>query len=140
MSADFIDSNVFLYLFDDTGDRKFRIATTLVTTAVANGSAVISYQVVQETLNVLTSEIPAPVRPEHARRFLVEVLGPLWRVMPSRELYEKGLAVRERYGYAFYDSMIIAAALGAGCSRLYSEDLQHGQQIEGLTITNPFAD
>ena len=38
----------------------------------------------------------------------------------------------------FYDSLIVAAALEAGCTRLLSEDLQHGQQIEGLTIENPF--
>jgi predicted nucleic acid-binding protein len=38
----------------------------------------------------------------------------------------------------FFDSLIIAAALSAGCDRLYSEDLQHGQLIEGLTIVNPF--
>ena len=37
-----------------------------------------------------------------------------------------------------YDSLIVAAALDAGCKTLYSEDLQHGQQIEGVTVTNPF--
>ena len=40
--------------------------------------------------------------------------------------------------FVLYDALIVAAALEAGCTRLYSEDLQHGQQIEGLTIENPF--
>ena len=46
--------------------------------------------------------------------------------------------LQTRYRLSFYDSLIVAAALDAGCKILYSEDLQHGQQIEGVTITNPF--
>ena len=66
------------------------------------------------------------------------MLAPLWTVNPSRELYERGLALRDRYGFSFYDSMIVAGALEAGCVRLYSEDLQHGQRIQSLTIEDPF--
>ncbi len=71
--------------------------------------------------------------------FIDTFLVPLWRVMPSRVLYQRTLAVHERYRYSFYDSLIIAAALEAGCTRLLTEDMQDGQRIEGLTITNPFA-
>jgi predicted nucleic acid-binding protein len=42
------------------------------------------------------------------------------------------------YTYGFCDVLIIAAALDAGCTRLYSEALQHGQRIESLVIENPF--
>ena len=45
---------------------------------------------------------------------------------------------QSRYGFGFYDSLIVAAALDAGCKTLYSEDLQHGQRVEGVTIINPF--
>ena len=48
------------------------------------------------------------------------------------------VSLQGRYGYSFYDSLIIAAALEVGCTRLYSEDLQHDQRIHGLTIVNPF--
>jgi predicted nucleic acid-binding protein len=48
--------------------------------------------------------------------------------------------VKERYRFSFYDSLIIAAALEAGCNTLYSEDLQHNQKVEWLTIINPFND
>ncbi len=45
----------------------------------------------------------------------------------------------DRYGYSFYDSLIVAAALESGCSILYSEDMQSGQLIDGtLTIRSPF--
>ncbi|WP_252263399.1 hypothetical protein [Paracidobacterium acidisoli] len=41
-------------------------------------------------------------------------------------------------GYQIYDALVIAAALEAGCTTLYSEDMQDGQKIDGLTIRNPF--
>ena len=57
---------------------------------------------------------------------------------PSQGLYHRALDIQARYRYGFYDALIIAAALDAGCTRLYSEDLQHGQRIDGLIIENPF--
>ena len=53
-------------------------------------------------------------------------------------LYRHAIDIRFRYGYRFYDSMIIAAALELNCRILYTEDLQHGQKIGQLTIENPF--
>jgi len=66
------------------------------------------------------------------------VLAPLFRIPASIRLYHRCLDVQARYGYAFYDALIVAAALDAGCALLYSEDLQDGQRIDGLTIENPF--
>jgi len=54
------------------------------------------------------------------------------------ETHELGLELAERYRYSVYDSMILAAALRARCSILFSENFQHGQTLEGLTIRNPF--
>ncbi|MDZ4859318.1 MAG: PIN domain-containing protein [Candidatus Hydrogenedentes bacterium] len=139
MSVEFIDSNVFIYLFDETAPEKQRAAEELILPSLESGSACISFQVVQETLNVVTRKLRAPMPPADARRFLDSVLIPLWRVMPTQALYHRALDLRTRYQYGFYDALIIAAALEAGCSILYSEDLQHGQRIEGLTIKNPFA-
>ena len=53
--------------------------------------------------------------------------------------HETALRLAERYGFRIYDALIVAAALEAGCTTLFSEDLQDGQVIEGLTIRNPFA-
>ncbi len=140
MNGEFIDTNVFIYLFDETNDRKRTIADRIVKTALETRTARISHQVVQETLNVVTRKLPSPMTAENAQRFLVQVLAPLWQIMPNIALYRRGLDVQARYGFSFYDSLIIAAALESGCTRLYSEDLQHGQKIEGLTIENPFKD
>jgi len=55
------------------------------------------------------------------------------------ETFDIGITISRRYGYQHYDSMIIAAALQAGCERLYSEDMQHRQIIDKkLQIVNPF--
>jgi predicted nucleic acid-binding protein len=140
MSGEFIDTNVFVYLFDETDDRERNIADRLVRTSLKTGRASISYQVVQETLNVLTRKLTSPMPAEGAKRFLEQVLVPLWRVMPTPELYRRGLDIQTRFRFSFYDALIVAAALESGCKRLYSEDLQHGQRIDHLTIANPFQD
>ena len=137
MSVDnFLDTNIFVYLFDETAPGKRQCSDTLVQRSVGDGNGCISYQVVQETINVVTRKLNAT--PEQARQLLDDVLMPLWRVNPTRTLYRRGLDLRERYGFTYYDSLIVAAALGAGCKTLYSEDLQHGQRIEGLVIVDPF--
>lgn len=140
MSVEFIDSNVFVYLFDETDDRKREAAERIVDSALQTHNASISFQVVQETLNVVTRKLPTPMTAEDAGRFLEQVLAPLWRGSPSLALYRRALDLQARYRYSFYDSLIVAAALDAGCSRLYSEDLHDGQRIEGLTIENPFVE
>jgi len=138
MSADFIDSNVFVYLFDETDPAKRQTAEELIRVGLETGAAAISFQVIQETLNVITRKFETPANLDEARRLMDEVLVPLWSVMPSQGLYHRALDIHVRYRFSFYDALIIASALAAGCTRLYSEDLQHGQQIEGLTIANPF--
>ena len=138
MSGDFIDSNIFVYLFDETDEHKRGTAAGIVESGLQTNSASISFQVVQETLNVLTRKLATPMTVEGAKRFLENILVPLWRVSPSSTLYYQALDVQARYRYSFYDSLIVAAALDAGCDRLYSEDMQSGQRIEGLKIENPF--
>jgi predicted nucleic acid-binding protein len=138
MSVDFFDSNVFIYFFDSTDPRRQQIATQLVEKAIEAGTGCISFQVVQETLRVITGKLPRPATSDQAVLFMAHSLQPLWRVMPSAALYEKALQLRARWKLSFYDSLIVAAALEAGCKRLLSEDLQHGQRIEGLRIENPF--
>lgn len=139
MSAvDFLDSNVVVYAFDAAGGEKSTIANHIINAALRQGSAIISFQVVQETLHVIGRKFNRVANPQDRRVALAQVLTPLWRIHPSPALYAHGLDVQERYGLSFYDSLIVAAALEGGCTRLLSEDMQHGQQIEGLRIENPF--
>lgn len=134
----FLDTNILVYHLDDADPSKHQVAERLVRSALDTGNACISFQVVQECLNVGLRKAQVPLDVDTARRYLDTVLMPLWRVMPSDRLYHRGIELQERYGYGFYDSLIIAAAQQTGCTRLFSEDLQNGRVIDGLTITNPF--
>lgn len=138
MSVDFLDSNVFVYLVDETDAAKHAVARALVDAALTHASGVISFQVVQETLHVLTRKLKVVASAEDAAFFMQQALQPLWRVLPSPALYAQALQIQQDQGFAFYDSLIVAAALEAGCKRLLSEDLQHGQRIGKLRIENPF--
>jgi len=54
------------------------------------------------------------------------------------EIHDEALRIAQRYGYHIYDSLVLAAAVQAGCNVLYSEDMQDGQKIGSVTIKNPF--
>ena len=137
MSADnFLDTNLFIYMFDETAPDKSSDARRIVRQSIEDGSGCISYQVVQETLNVFTRKLGDT--PEQARRLLDDLLMPLWQVNPTGALYRRSLDLQARYRFSYYDSLIVAAALDAGCKTLFSENLQHGQDIEGLTVIDPF--
>jgi len=71
-------------------------------------------------------------------RYLDASLAPLLWVHPSIPLYQHCLEIQSRYRFSVYDSLIIAAALEAGCNTLYCEDLQHDQVIAGLRVENSF--
>ncbi len=139
MSAEsFIDTNLFIYQLEGSDERKAGIADAIIREGIGTGKACISFQVVQECLNTVLRKAEIPLTAEQARRYLDAVLTPLFRVSPNVSLYRNALALQGRYRYGFYDSLIIAAALSAGCTRLWSEDLQHGQRIGELVIENPF--
>lgn len=134
----FIDTNVFIYPLEKADARRFMIADTIIREAIATGSACTSFQVVQECLNTMLRKASIPLDTAGMRDYLDIVLLPLVRVPASADLYRRSLEVRERYGFSFYDALIVATALEAGCTRLWSEDLQHGQRIGVLQVENPF--
>lgn len=139
MNGDFfLDTNIVVYTFDHTQTDKQNIARQLIKNALASDAGIISFQVVQEFLNVATRKFSMPLTASNASRYLREVLEPLCKVYPTIPLYDHALALQNRWHYSFYDSLIIAAALYANCKTLYSEDLHHQQVIESLTILNPF--
>lgn len=132
----FFDTNIIIYLFDHTAPDKQAQAQMLITQALQQNNGCISHQVVQETLNVILRKLNFAT--EDASRLLNRVLIPLWQIRPAPDLYHHSISIQDRYQFSFYDALIIAAALEAGCKKLYSEDLQHGQRIERLRILNPF--
>ena len=134
----FLDTNVFVHCFDRQDRRKQKRAESLVGQALEDHLAIISTQVVQEFLNVATNKFVRPMNRSESRAYLETVLSPLCEVFPTIALYHEALNLQADTDYSFYDSLIIAAALEARCSLLYSEDLHDGQVIRELKIVNPF--
>lgn len=133
MPGDFIDTNVLAYAASaDT--RKADIAERLI----ANGGA-ISVQVLNELANVARRKMELSW---DETRSLLATLRSLLTVHPlTVEVHQSGIDLAERYGFSLYDGMIVAAAVHAGCDRLWSEDMHHGMVIDrSLTIANPFRD
>lgn len=139
MSAEsFLDTNLFVYQLMAEDEAKAKTAGKLIRKGIQTGRSCVSFQVVQECLNVIARHAEIALTAEQAKRYLDTSLKPLWRIYPSASLYQRALDIQAFHRFSFYDSLIIAAAQEAGCKVLYSEDLQHGQQIDSLTIRNPF--
>ena len=131
MSADFADTNVVLYLLDD--GRKADRAEAILAQRPR-----ISVQVLNEAM--VNCRRKAGLTWDETGAFLagIRALCPVEDV--TLETHDVGRALAERYGLSVYDAMIVAAALLAGCTTLWSEDMQDGLLVEGrLRIANPFA-
>jgi predicted nucleic acid-binding protein len=127
----FFDTTILIYAVSE-GDARAAVAEGLL---AAGGD--ISVQVLNEfaavarrKLSMSWQEIGEALG---AVRALCEPPAPL-----TVEMHDFALRIAERHGYNIYDALILAAALGAGCDLLYSEDMQDGQTIDALTIRNPF--
>lgn len=136
----FIDTNIIVYSFDGTAPEKRARSRSIIQDALSGGNGVISFQVVQEFLNVATRKFAKPMQPDDAREYLDAVLLPLCEVFPNHAFYQGALDIQERTRYSLYDAMILQAALDARCRVLYSEDLQDGFKFLDLTVKNPFSD
>jgi predicted nucleic acid-binding protein len=135
----FLDTNIFIYQLEKLDETKFNIARRLIAEGMVEQSAKISFQVVQECINIALRKAEIKLSHQDIKAYMENVLMPLCQVIPNKELYAHAIDLQARYQYGFYDSLIIAAALEAGCNVLYTEDLQDGQVIDGLVIKDPFA-
>ncbi len=126
----FYDTNVPLYLLTADDARAQRAEDLLA------GGGVISVQVLNEFVAVARRKHRAPwMRVTDT----LEALRQVCRVEPlTVPVHERALVLAQRVGLPVYDAMIAASAIAAGCRTLYSEDFQHGQVLDGLTILNPF--
>jgi predicted nucleic acid-binding protein len=126
----FFDSNILIYAYSTHVKRARAVS-------LAAGGGVISAQVLNEFTNVL--------RNKQKQEWLI-IEGALASVrlrfpdiVPlTADTHAAALALARDHGFSFYDALIVAAAIEAGCDTLWSEDIQDGRVIGGLTIRNPF--
>lgn len=133
----FVDTNVLIYAYDLDAGRKHDVASALVRDLWQQQRGVVSTQVLQEFYVNVTRKIPTPLPRPQARGLLQSYLA--WQVQlidPQTVLFASEL--EERHTLAFWDAMIVAAAVHAGAERIATEDLNHGQKLEGVRIENPF--
>ena len=136
-AAEFLDTNVLVYAFDDREPRKQSIARGYVQRAVA-GEFVISLQVLAELTATLLHKFAKPATAETAVRIL-DALSPIRVVQVDKDIVRRAVQANSHYGIHFYDGMIVAEAERAGCARIWSEDLNTGQEYFGIRVENPFA-
>ena len=134
----FLDTNIFVYSFDENAPKKSARASELIREAIRSHNGIVSYQVVQEFLNVALRRFIHPMTAAEAQQYLATTLRPLMAVNPSAALYVEALRLASTYSLSWYDSLIVGAAIEGGADVLYTEDLQHGQEIGTLRIQNPF--
>jgi predicted nucleic acid-binding protein len=134
----FLDTNIFVYSFDQSASAKSRKAAQLIREALTTQKGVISYQVMQEFFNVALKRFSQPMQAADAGQYLSTVFRPLLAVHSSQALYAEALFLHAQSGLSWYDSLIVSAAIQARCEILFSEDLQHGQRFGALQVRNPF--
>ncbi|MGC1463336.1 MAG: PIN domain-containing protein [Terracidiphilus sp.] len=134
----FLDTNIFVYSFDQSAPVKAQIAARLLREALTTQKGVINYQVVQEFFNVALRRFSQPMSAMDAEQYLRMVFQPLLAVHSSQALYVEALHLQAQSRLSWYDSLIVSSAIQAHCDLLYTEDLQHGQRFGGLRVMNPF--
>jgi predicted nucleic acid-binding protein len=134
----FLDTNIIVYAFAQSFPEKARIARRLITDGAADKQAIISYQVVQEFINVALRGFRVTIARSDLESFVLKALFPMMAISSSPSLLIEALRLHSEKQLAWYDSLIVAAAIQGNCSILYSEDMQHGMRFGGLVVQNPF--
>ena len=133
----FFDTNILIYASDRSEPEKQARARRLLKNAIENETGVVSTQVLSEFLTVVTRRIQQPLSIEEAEH-VIEQIAILPVVGVDLALVRQAIGTCRRYRIAYWDSLIIAAAERAGCTRIVSEDLNPGQSYHGLVVVNPF--
>ncbi len=133
----FFDTNVLAYGFDKSAPEKQKIAQELVREWLPSRKMVISTQVLQELFVVLTRRLKPGLPPEKACK-IIEDFSKIEISLIETKTILKAIDISQKHKISFRDALIVSSALEAGCRVLFTEDLNHGQKIEGVKIVNPF--
>lgn len=128
----FLDTNILIYALNNSGPKTF------IAEALLFDGCTIGVQSLNELVSVASRKLRKPWLD------ILSWLTVIYKLCPppvplTQAVHYCGLHIAQAHGYHIYDSMLLAAALESGCTVFYSEDLQDGHVIDGLTIRNPFA-
>lgn len=132
----FVDTNVFIYARDDRFPEKQETARRWLAMLAARNLIVVSPQVLGE-IHAVVLRGKLRLEPEEARRTTLALEA--WSLgVTDLELIADAWSLHQQTRFQWWDCVILGAAIRTGCRFLLSEDYQHGREVEGTTIVNPF--
>jgi len=133
----FVDTNILIYAHDLDAGQKNRISVIVLRDLWEKRTGIVSTQVLQEFYLNVTRKIANPLSKSQARGIIESYL--VWPVeLNDAQTVLAASEIEERHRLSFWDAMIVAAACKAKAEKILTEDLNHGQKIEGIRIENPF--
>lgn len=133
----FVDTNVLVYTRDRTEPLKHERALAWVAALWEFRAGRLSWQVLQEYYVTVTRKLDPPRTPTEAREDVSSLVA--WRPIPvGLPTIDAAWGIEERFGLSWWDALIVAAARLGACDYLLSEDLQAGQNLDGVTVVSPF--
>jgi predicted nucleic acid-binding protein len=133
----FVDTNVLVYAHDDSAGSKRDQARALVEQLWGSRDGCLSVQVLQEFFVTVTRKITKPVDAETAKAIVAD-LSRWYLHVPAADDVLAAIGIHQSTGISFWDAMIVRSAAEIGCTVLYSEDLNAGQEYSGVRVENPF--
>ena len=134
----FVDTNVFVYLHDDSAPAKKLRANDWITCLVRRRAGRLSFQVLQELYSVFTRKVQPALATSTAQSIIRDLTS--WRPIPiDLAIMERAWLLEGHYSLSWWDALIVAAAQTCQCEVLLTEDLQHGQEFGTVRVIDPFA-
>lgn len=134
--SQFFDTNVAIYAYDDSEPAKQSVARSLLLNSVAAATGVLSAQVLGEFFHATVVRRPLLTNPQ--ARIAIQALSNLRVAMITPDLVARAIDLHEQFQLRYWDALIIATAKKEGCAEVLSEDMNHGQDYDGVRVTNPF--
>ncbi len=131
----FLDTNFLLYCFSKDEHEKREICMSILVEGKEKAIFVLSTQVIKEFTSVMLSKYK--VDPLIVKQIISDFKN-FEIVKLDLPLIKEGIEIHSAYKYSFWDSLIVAAARAASCNYVLTEDMQHAQELFGLTIWDPF--
>ena len=133
----FVDTNVLVYARDSSEPEKQPLAAEWLAHLWRSQTGRLSIQILNEYYVTVTQKLGPGMSKEEAREDVRNLM--LWRPVPlSTTVVERAWRIQYQHGTSFWEALIVAAAQVARCSCLLSEDLQDGQDLDGVQVVDPF--
>ncbi len=133
----FVDTNILVYSRDASEPEKNAIAFTVLQELWESQTGIISIQVCNEYYVTVTQKLDPGLSPDEAWDDVI--MYESWKPVPiDMKTLHKAKEAQQLYQLSWRDSLIAASAFIANCSRIISEDMNHGQEYFGITVENPF--